>query len=252
MSDLADLPLALKRALRDARPLPPPAYALSPEEGYRIQGRAREASTSMLSGWKVALSAAAAQARLGLSEPVYGWLGADMARAPDSVLPLERLIAPKLEVEVAFRLGRELAPGSHDDAALLAAIADMAPALEVADSRWQGWRFDAGAFLADDAAAALYCIGAWQAFDADVCRQMQCCLLRGEVACARAETGDMPQRNLLWLLRRLLADGQPLRTGQIILSGALLAPVDVEAGSYRLEMGGEALAIRFENPKKHV
>lgn len=245
MSGLSPLPAALRQALQQAQALPRLEQALSLEQGYRLQGEALAQAGVALGGWKVALSAAPAQARLGLSEPVYGWLSADMQHAPGSLLPLARLIAPKLEVEVAFELGRDIAPGSHDDASLLAAVSRMAPAFEIADCRWQGWRFDIGAFLADDAAAGLYCLGPWQAFDASACRRIACRLVHEGAVLGSAEAGDGPLQNLLWLLRRLLADGQPLRAGQVILSGALLAPVDVQEGEYGVQMMGVELALRF-------
>ncbi len=246
MNDLNQLPAELREALQQAQALPKLEQALSLQQGYSLQGEALAQASVALGGWKVALSGALAQARLGLSEPVYGWLSADMQRASDSALPLAQLIAPKLEVEVAFELGRDIAPGEHDDASLLAAVLRMAPAFEVADCRWQGWRFDIGAFLADDAAAALYCLGPWQAFDAQACRRIDCQLMHDDAALGSAEAGEIPEQNLLWLLRRLLADGQPLRAGQVILSGALLAPMDVQKGQYKVQMMGVELALRFE------
>lgn len=246
MSALSELPAALRQALQQAQPLPKLEQSLSLEQGYRLQGEALAQAGVALGGWKVALSGAPAQARLGLSEPVYGWLSADMQRASASQLPLTQLIAPKLEVEVAFELGCDIAPGEHDDASLLAAVSRMAAAFEVADCRWQDWRFDIGAFLADDSAAALYCLGPWQAFDAQACRRIDCHLTHDGILLGSAKAGEIPEQNLLWLLRRLLADGQPLRAGQVILSGALLAPVDVQKGQYTLQMMGVELALRFE------
>lgn len=246
MSDLNLLPAALRQALQQAQPLPKLEQAVSLEQGYRLQGEALAQAGVALGGWKVALSGAPAQARMGLSEPVYGWLSAGMQRASGSQLPLAQLIAPKLEVEVAFELGRDIAPGEHDDASLLAAVSRMAPAFEIADCRWQGWRFDIGAFLADDSAAALYCLGSWQVFNAQACRRIDCQLVHDDAEIGSAEAGEIPVQNLLWLLRRLLADGQPLRAGQVVLSGALLAPVDVQKGQYKVRMMGVELALRFE------
>lgn len=246
MSTPDELPAALRQARQQAKPLAQSERALSAEQGYLLQRQALAQAGEALVGWKVALSGALAQARLGLSEPVYGWLSADMQRASGSSLALAQLIAPKLEVEVAFELGRDIEPGSYDDASLLSAVSRMAPAFEIADCRWQGWRFDVGAFLADDAAAGLYCLGSWQAFEAQACRRIDCQLAHDRAVLGSAKAGETPEQNLLWLLRRLLADGQPLRAGQVILSGALLAPVDVQKGQYKLQMMGVELVLRFE------
>jgi len=56
---------------------------------------------------------------------------------------------------------------------------------------------------------------------------------------------DNPLANLCWLIRRLLADGQPVEAGQVVLSGALLAPIDIEPSTYRLQMFGTELALVF-------
>jgi 2-keto-4-pentenoate hydratase len=52
--------------------------------------------------------------------------------------------------------------------------------------------------------------------------------------------------NLCWLVRRLLLDGYVLEAGQVILSGALLPPLDIQSAAYRLEMLGTELALQFE------
>ena len=52
--------------------------------------------------------------------------------------------------------------------------------------------------------------------------------------------------NTCWLIRRLLADGHRLSAGQIILSGALLPPIAIEPGCYRLSMLGMELALQFQ------
>ena len=56
---------------------------------------------------------------------------------------------------------------------------------------------------------------------------------------------DSPLLNLCWLVRRLLAAGQGVEAGQVVLSGALLAPLDIQPGTYRLHMLGTELALVF-------
>ena len=55
---------------------------------------------------------------------------------------------------------------------------------------------------------------------------------------------DTPLGNLRWLLRRLLADGHTLRRGQVILSGALLPPLDMTPCEYRFEALGTTLLLK--------
>jgi 2-keto-4-pentenoate hydratase len=242
----------LHQATRTAQAIAP----LAPETigrlaGYALQRQAldrRQVAGEQLSGWKVAFAGSAAQKRFGLDEPVYGALTDTMIVVPQTTVALSRLIQPKLEIELAFVLGHTLLPGDYRDEDILAAISDVAPAFEIADCRWQGWAFGVGAFLADNAAAGLYCLGPRIPFDpvhhVNVEYRLEC---DGEL-CGNGDTRDRedsPAANLCWLIRRLLVDGQPVEAGQIVLSGALLPPMNIQPATYRLRMLGTELALGF-------
>ncbi|WP_397458563.1 2-keto-4-pentenoate hydratase [Pseudomonas asplenii] len=252
MSDTREVLNRLQHAARTAQAIAPLApEALDVLAGYALQRQALDrylAAGEQRSGWKIAFASRAAQKRLGLDEPVYGGLTEHMSVRPNTAVALSRLIQPKLEIEVAIVLGRSLEPGDYQDADILAAIGEVAPAFEIADCRWQGWAFGVGAFLADNAAAGLYCLGPRTAFDpmehANVAYRLEC----ADVLCGEGNTQgreDNPLANLCWLIRRLLADGQPVEAGQVVLSGALLAPIDIEPSTYRLQMFGTELALVF-------
>ena len=252
MSHASDLLDQLHQAERSAQALAPlPPETLDRLQGYALlhQGLARrQAAGERVSGWKVAFAGRAAQARFDLDEPVYGALTDAMQVDAGSTLAFTRLIQPKLEIELALVFGRTLTPGEHSDEAILAAIAEVAPAFEIADCRWKGWRFGLGAFLADNAAAGLYCVGPRTPFDP---ARHGCVTYRLEhdgVPLGHGDTQareDSPLFNLCWLVRRLLAAGQGVQAGQIVLSGALLAPMDIQPGTYRLHMLGTELALVF-------
>lgn len=210
--------------------------------------RRRQAGGERLTGWKVAFAGRAAQDRFGIDEPVLGALTDTMVVEPGHTVPLARLIQPKLEIELAFVLGRTLVPGFYSDEDILAAISEVAPAFEIADCRWQGWRFGVGAFLADNAAAALYCLGSRVRFHPEQLAHVNYRLECDGVPCGEGNAQareDTPEANLFWLVRRLLADGQCVEAGQVVLSGALLAPMDIKAAEYRLYMLGMELALVF-------
>jgi len=219
--------------------------------GYTLQREAlrrRQAGGERLTGWKVAFAGRAAQDRFGIDEPVLGALTDAMVVEPGRGVSLARLIQPKLEIELAFVLGRTLAPGFYSDEDILAAVSEIAPAFEIADCRWQGWRFGVGAFLADNAAAGLYCLGARVRFHPEQLAHLNYRLTCDGVPCGEGNAQareDTPQANLCWLVRRLLADGQCVEAGQVVLSGALLAPLEIKAAEYRVYMLGMELALVF-------
>lgn len=249
----ANLAQRLLQAAREQVALPrEQGDGLDLASGYELQRlgmRVREARHERLSGWKVAFAGAAAQRRFGLSEPVYGALTDAMAIAEGQVVDLAGLIQPKLEIELALILGQDLDPGFYSDEALHAAIGEVAAAFEIADCRWQSWSFEAGAFVADNAAAAAYCLSARQPFDAKRHDQVEYRLVHEGHALGRGASSfgdESPLSNACWLIRRLLADGHRLGAGQVILSGALLAPIAIEPGCYRLSMLGMELALQFQ------
>jgi len=253
MSDHHEIAGQLAQAQRTAVALPPLAPGvLDTSSGYALQRQAldsRRAAGERLVGWKIAFAGSAAQKRFGLDQPVYGGLTHSMGVGPDTVVALSGLIQPKLEVEIAVVLRRTLAPGTYTDQDILAAIGELAPAFEIADCRWQGWQFDAGAFLADNAASGLYCLGPRVPFDpvrhARVTFRLECAgALCGEGDSQERE--DNPLANVCWLVRRLLADGQPVEAGQVVLSGALLPPMDIQPTTYRLHMFGTEMALLFK------
>lgn len=220
--------------------------------GYTLQREAlrrRQVGGEQLTGWKVAFAGRAAQDRFGIDEPVLGGLTDAMAVEPGSTVPLARLIQPKLEIELAFVLGRTLESGFYSDEDILAAVSEVAPAFEIADCRWQGWRFGVGAFLADNAAAGLYCLGSRIRFHPELLAHVTYRLECDGAPCGEGDAlarEDTPQTNLCWLIRRLLADGQCVEAGQVVLSGALLPPMAIQAGEYRLHMLGTELALAFQ------
>jgi len=247
--------LLLNRLLQaSASAVPLPAQdgeQLDVVQGYCLLCQAleqRRKGGETLAGWKVAFASRAAYERFGLGEPVYGALTDVMQVAAASRVDLARFIQPKLEIELAFVLDRDLPAGDYSDEQLLAAVGYMAPAFEVADCRWQGWRFGAGAFLADNAAAAAFCLGPRQPFDAARAARLEYSLYSDGALLGKGCLGqreDTPLRNLCWVLRRLLDDGHALDSGQVILSGALLPPMDIGPGLYRLDLLGTELALTF-------
>jgi len=108
------------RALREARasvaPIPPisssygitsidDAYAVaSINTALRVEERVR------ISGRKIGLTSRAVQRQLGVDEPDFGVLFADMEYLSGATLPTERLIQPRVEGEIALIVGRDVMP----------------------------------------------------------------------------------------------------------------------------------------------
>jgi 2-keto-4-pentenoate hydratase len=184
-------------------------------------------------GHKVGLTSVAMQEQMGIAEPDSGILLDCMAVANGAVVASTALIAPRVEAEIAFRLGRDLV-GRHVDAAEAeASIAETMLALEIIDSRVGLAGVALVDSIADNAACARFCVGAGVApSGVDLAREMvQLRVDDRPAACGRgSEVLGHPVRALVWLVRRLAAFGCGLRAGDIVLAGAVHASIPLRAG----------------------
>lgn len=90
------------------------------------------ASAGRRLGWKIAFNDPAAQARLGIDGPLAGWLDPAHAVASGEAVPYPAGANIRVEAEIALRLGSDV-PASASPAEAAAAIASVAPAIELVD-----------------------------------------------------------------------------------------------------------------------
>ncbi|MFI6520698.1 2-keto-4-pentenoate hydratase [Spirillospora sp. NPDC050679] len=203
---------------------------------YAVQRRltaARVAAGARIVGRKIGLTAPAVQAQLGVDQPDFGVLFDDMAC--ERAVPSDRLLQPRVETEIAFVLGADLADGPLDAAQARAAVAHAVAALEIVDSRIAGWDIGFSDTVADNASAGMYVLGSERVplagFEpASAAMEMR---VDGEIAATgtgRDCLGD-PLAALCWLARTARDLGDPLRVGQLVLSGALGPMVPVGPGA---------------------
>ena len=86
-------------------------------------------------GHKIGLTSRAMQQASQITEPDYGTLLDDMFITEGSDIPVKRFIAPRVEVELAFVLGRRLQGPNVTIFDVLAATDYVVPAIEIIDAR---------------------------------------------------------------------------------------------------------------------
>lgn len=244
--------------LRDAgehrRPCAPVRDLIGTDDvqaAYAVQdllNRERAAAGATVTGRKIGLTSPAVQQQLGVDQPDFGVLFADM-ECPTGDVPTDDLLQPKVEAEIAFVLAADLADGELDVAQVRDAVGYATAALEIVDSRIEGWDITFGDTVADNGSSARFVLGEKHCnldeFEpVEVSMQMS---LDGEVVSSgngAACLGD-PLVALQWLARTARDMGDPLRAGQVVLSGALGPMVAVRPGSSvtaRIEGLGEVTA----------
>ncbi|MFC0316574.1 2-keto-4-pentenoate hydratase [Gordonia phosphorivorans] len=195
---------------------------------YRVQERltaGRVAAGAAIIGRKIGLTSAAVQEQMGVDQPDFGVLFDDMAYTDGQEVPIDRLLQPKAEAEVAFVLKADLAEGPLDTEQIRAAIDYGVAAIEICDSRIEGWDIAFADTVADNASSGVYVLGTdRKTLDefAPVEVGMRMLINGEEVSTGNGAAclGD-PLNAVAWLARAARDFGEPLRAGQVILSGAL-------------------------------
>ena len=108
-------------------------------------------------GAKLGLTSRVKREALGIHEPVYGRLTSGMLVPVGAAVPLDQLIHPRAEPEIAFLIGKRL-DGPVTPAGVLAATDAVVAAIEVVDSRYSD-RFRLPDSVADNAGAARVVLG---------------------------------------------------------------------------------------------
>ncbi|WP_286131477.1 MULTISPECIES: fumarylacetoacetate hydrolase family protein [Actinomycetes] len=205
---------------------------------YRVQtlyNARRQANGSAVVGRKIGATSEAVQVQLGVDQPDFGVLFDDMAYVDGACISMDELLQPKAEAEVAFVLDRDLATGNLDVDQCRAAVAYATAALEIVDSRIAEWDITFADTVADNASSGVYVLGTTRRTLEEVAPvEVQMTMtIDGELVSAgdgAACLGD-PLHALTWLARRAREFGEPLRAGQVILSGALGPMCAINPGS---------------------
>ena len=240
----------LRRAAETGLPIEPlreRVRGLDESLAYAIQDTNTRASLDQgrrLVGRKIGLTSVAVQAQLGVDQPDFGMLFADMAVGDGEAIAVGRLIQPKVEGEIALLLRADLPFERHTYADLIRATECVLPAIEIVDSRIQAWDIGFVDTVADNASAGLYVLGSRPRKLRDV--DLVGCAMQMKRGAEVVSTGSgraclgNPLSAAVWLADVMVKYGRPLRAGDIVLTGALGPMVAARSGD-RFEMTVEGL-----------
>lgn len=232
---LADRIWEAVRSRTAIRPLTEDVPDLTVDAAYDIQDLVVErhlAGGARIAAAKLGLTSVAKQRQMNVAEPLYGWMTDRMALTGDHVLQVSRFIQPRVEPEIAFRTGAELAGPGVTAASVLAATEWVAPAIDVLDSRFAGYQFTLADVTADNSSAAAYALGAPAAVEGDL-RLTGCVFTRnGDLVATASGAAVMehPAAAVAWFVRKLHQRGRTLPAGSVVLAGAWTAAIPIGAG----------------------
>jgi 2-keto-4-pentenoate hydratase len=180
-----------------------------------------------LVGRKIGLTAASVQRQLGVDQPDFGMLFADMAVDDGGTVAPGRLLQPRVEAEIAFVLGRDLTVPDPTVVDVIGAVDYALAAIEIVDSRIAEWRIGIVDTVADNASSGMFVLGTTPRSlrDPDLDLRLAGMVMErhGEPVAFGAGAACLgnPLNALRWLAATMAAAGRPLAAGDVVLSGAL-------------------------------
>lgn len=256
IAQLADELWEADRSCAPIQPLTDRHPKLDVTDAYAIQTHnidRRVAEGAHIRGRKIGLTAAAMQKLLGVNEPDFGVVLDDMFVEDGDEIPLNEMVQPRVEAEMAFVLESDLVGPGVTTANALAAIAGVMPAIEIVDSRVVDWRIKLVDTVADNASSGKLVLGGnlRKVTELDL-RLVGMALSRNgaiiDTGAGAAALGN-PARCVAWLANKLADFEITLRAGDVVLPGAVhqmvtVAPGDVFRAEYA-HLG--AVTARFSN-----
>ena len=212
----------------------------------------------VIAGRKIGLTAKAVQKQLGVDQPDFGVLFSDMQINDGGELLASSVLQPKAEAEIALILGRTIDNANATRADVLAAADAAVAAIEIVDSRIADWKITFADTVADNGSSAFYVLGSERRSLKDL--DLWSCGMVLEVNDAVASLGagaaclGHPLEAAAWLARTLAEAGEPLRAGDVVLTGALGPMVVLTPGDrIRVTIGGlGTVGFSYKEDRAHV
>ena len=206
-------------------------------EAYAVQQAAVEiwkGQGRTIAGQKIGLTAKAVQDQLGVNEPDFGTLFADMILADGATVPQAAVLQPRIEAEIAFIMKSDLRGDSITPEQVIAATDYVVPAIEICGSRIARWDIKIEDTIADNASAGLVVTGGKRS-KLDLAGLADAAMtIQHNGAPAGSGRGEAclgnPAIAVAWLAQALTRFGGGLRAGDLVMSGALSKMVAAAPG----------------------
>src|ERR1700758_5205364 len=232
----ADIVVAAEKDRKQAVQLSKTWPGIAMEDSYAIStevANRKIAAGAKLIGHKVGLTSKAMQRSSQIDEPDFGYLLDNMMIADGAKVPHENYCRPRVEIELAFILGKPLRGPGVGLTDVLRATEYVVPAIEIVDARIQDPRkiFDT---VSDNGAAAGIVIGGRPVAPLEVdLRWIGGIMYRNaeieETGVAAGVLGH-PALGVAWLANKLGAHGVTLEAGHIVLAGSFTRVVFARKG----------------------
>jgi 2-keto-4-pentenoate hydratase len=227
----------------------PPTAAhpdLGVADAYRIQRDLfthHDRAGRRIVGRKIGLTSLAMQRQLGIDSPDFGSIldthvfesGGAVSRSG------LRMIAPKLEPEVAVVLERPLSGTGITAKDVRAATGEVVAVMELIDSRVRDWRIGLADTISDNASCLGVIVGDRRRLDEVGDLSELPVTFSRDASVEQLGTGSAVMGNpfeaVAWLANELARYGDALPVGELVLAGSFTAAIDATPGTYVADFG---------------
>ena len=196
----------------------------------------READGQRLIGRKSGFTNPTAMGMMEVDTPVSGLLYDVMDVPHRGEIPGAQITSAKIEAEIAFIMGADLAHEQITTADIMRATDYMTAAIEIVDTRIADWAGKAIDMVADNVGASHFTLG----HKVRLLDQFDVAEAKAEIFVNGQSQGTgagmnvigSPLNSVCWLANQMVAQGTPIQEGDVILSGSLGPMILVEKGSH--------------------
>ncbi|MDF2903690.1 MAG: 2-oxopent-4-enoate hydratase [Bacillus sp. (in: firmicutes)] len=235
--EIANQLLEAEVSMKPIAPLTETYPTISVQQAYQIQLlqiQQKVDQGARIIGKKIGLTSKAMQEMVGVNEPDYGHLLDTMSHVDGEIIDIDQFIEPKIEVEIAFILSKDLKGPGVSITNVIDATDYIVPAFEVIDSRIKDWKIKFEDTVADNGSSAKVVLGGIPTkIDQVDLRHIGMVV---DVNGAQIATGagaavlGNPLKAVAWLANKLGEYDISLKAGEVILSGAITAAVPIRSG----------------------
>lgn len=221
-----------------------PGFTLA--AAYEVAGRIHRLRTdggAQLAGRKIGFTNAAMWAALGVSSPVWGRVYQHTLTLDDGGelrCPAGACAEPRIEPEIVLHF-HTAPPATQDLERILACVDWIAHGVEIVQSHYPAWRFQAADTVADNALHAALFVGPGKTpaeLGPDVIEQLAACRVTLSCDGALRETGTGanalggPLQAMAHLLMTLAGRpaGEAVQAGELVTTGTLTMAYPIHAG----------------------
>lgn len=235
---------ALYKAQMEKTPIPPLTdqdSSLTIEDAYKIQQEVVQMKLDAgyrAIGKKIGLTSKEIRKQIGVFEPDYGIITSEGLLQDAGELYMENYIAPRIEAEIVFVLGKDITKDMYPVKAsdIIDCTLGVAPALEIVDSRIKDWKIKIQDTISDSASYAAIVMGSQLTplSGLDLSILGMAAYRNGELVHASSSAAVMgnPINAVIWLVNKMLGYGLEFKKGEVLLSGSLTAVFDMKAGDH--------------------